>query len=94
MNRLEIPPQLGKWLVAYLKVNKFEYDFYFRDLATPTIRIRVVKEEGVDEFSSEIKTPENIYYYDRDSSSSDPKRVLILSLTRFIRSRLELIHQQ
>ena len=93
MNRLEIPPQLEKWLVAYLKVNKFEYDFYFRNLATPTIRIKVVKEERTDKYRSEIKTSDKVYYFDHDSTSTDPDQVLIQSLTRFIRSRLELIHQ-
>ena len=94
MNDLKIPPQIEKWIVAYMKLSKFEYDFYLRGVGIPKVGIKVVKKDRADDYRGEIRTSDNICYYYQDNIFSEPEQVVIQSLMKFISSRIELIHQQ
>lgn len=94
MNDLKIPPQIEKWIVAYLKLSEFEYDFYLREFGIPKVGIKVVKKDRDNEHRCEITTSDNICYYYQEKIFSEPEQVVIQSLIKFINSRIEMIHRQ
>jgi len=94
MNDLKIPSQIEKWIVAYMKLSEFEYDFYLREFGIPKVEIKVVKTHSDADYRGEIRTSDKICYYYQDKIFSEPEQVVIQSLMKFINARIALIHQQ